>query len=254
MTPHSRPRRRAVVAVMATALVLATPAVAHADDELSLSRDGVTWSPTIDDPLFDPSMSWVPGDAETATFFVRNNAPESARLDVILRVDPQDDAQQTLVEEGWVDVTVRAAEASGATIAGPGPYLVLEDAPVLAGQSVPVVVEVTFDEDAPNDTQLRAASLAFDVSLTQTGETPGEGGGGVDDGGGGSGGEGSGSGTGTDGVGGVGSGAVPTARGGLPATGADLPWWLLALSALAVGSGAALVRSRILARSTGETS
>lgn len=235
------PARRVTAVVLASGVLLLTPAAAHADDELSLSLDGTTWTPDITAPLFDPAMRWVPGDVETATFLVRNNAPQGARLDVTLRPD----GQESLLDDGWVSVVVRTPAREGEATTGPGPSAVLVDAPVPGSQVVPVEVEVTFDEDAPNGTRLRSASLGFDVVLTQTQEIGGgegedpdgpDGGtdGGTDGGSDGDSGGDAGSGPGSDGD------VAQDRYGLLPDTGSLTPVWLLPAALLALGLGAGL--------------
>lgn len=252
------PARRLTAVALASGALLLTPAAAHADDELSLSLDGATWTPDITAPLFDPAMRWVPGDVETATFFVRNNAPQGARLDVTLRPD----GQESLLDDGWVSVVVRTPAREGEATTGPGPSTVLVDAPVPGSQVVPVEVEVTFDEDAPNGTRLRSASLGFDVVLTQTQEIGGgseedpDGPDGPDDSDGSDGGTDGGADGGTDGGAGTGTGGVAGSDGGstsdrgglLPDTGSLTPSWLLAAAALALGLGAGLSTRTRLAR------
>ena len=64
------------VALASLALGLAA-SPSHADDSaerdraaLQLSLDGVTWTESIRQPLFDPDTRCVPGDTRTARFFV----------------------------------------------------------------------------------------------------------------------------------------------------------------------------------------
>src|SRR5688500_5683454 len=101
------------ISIAAAILLTATPAVAA--DEIGLSSDGGSWSSTLAQPLFDPAFRWVPGDHETASFWVRNESDDSALLDVAILGSSID----SLMETGDLTVTVAAASGGGASTTRP---------------------------------------------------------------------------------------------------------------------------------------
>jgi len=70
-------RRLALRVVLCGACLVAPAAPARAADELGSSTDGRTWVSSLATPLFAPSFRWVPSDVETASFYVRNQAPRA---------------------------------------------------------------------------------------------------------------------------------------------------------------------------------
>lgn len=82
-------RRLAPLVVAAVLAVGATAAPAYADDEIGLSLDGATWLGQLSAPLFDDGLRWVPGDADDASFLVRNDGPSAGEVTVdVVAADP----------------------------------------------------------------------------------------------------------------------------------------------------------------------
>lgn len=224
---------RSFAAVLGAAfvLLLAVASPAAADDELSVSNDGVTYARDLPVPLFDPGLRWVPGDVESSTFHVRNNDALGARMDVDLLGDHIGD----LLDSGDLHVTGSAGAGLSGIASDGSATRILSGANVPGGAVVPVTVTVSFDEDSPNATQLRSTDIRLQITLTQTEFPNGDGDDGddedsgdddnddddTDDDGNGNGGD-------DDSV--------------LPDTGSGLAAWMLVLGGLSVGLGAAIAR------------
>ncbi|RNL64143.1 LPXTG cell wall anchor domain-containing protein [Nocardioides marmoriginsengisoli] len=204
--------RRLVLAAVAGVLVLAgSMAPAAAAGELGLSSDGVTWGPTLPGPLFDPAFTWVPGDSEQASFFVRNQSADAAVLNVTLLTGPVED----LINSG--DLTI-SAQLDGGPFTGAltaGSHLLLDNLPVDAGTVHEVTVKIDFDPQSANPTQSQRLDFRFDVTLSQDASVlpPTDGG---------------------DGDGGDGGG-------GLPDTGTVVSPFMLLFAVLLCAAGAGLV-------------
>lgn len=203
--------KRLFTLVLAIGLVLLGSAPASAADEIGLSRDGVTFSPELPGTLFDPAFTWVPGDAESETFHVRNQGNATARL----TVDILGEQVSELIASGDLHVTATSGGQSQ-TVSDADEHRLLTIPNVEVDEIVPVTVTVAFDEASTNETQLLSSDLNFRVNLQQTSAVLGEGEE-ADDGNG---------------------------NGLLPDTGAQTPLWLAALAAICIGSGAALISRR----------
>jgi len=138
---------------------IGTPAVAA--DEIGLSNDGTSWSPSLPQPLFDPAFRWVPGDSETASFYVRNQGPTSALLTVEARsadtdelLENEDIMLRARADGGdWVDLENGTASES------------LNAQSIGRGGVVRVDVNVTFDPASTNQAQAKQVRLSFAVTL-----------------------------------------------------------------------------------------
>lgn len=179
--------------------------------ELGLSRDGVSWSRSLDAPLFDPEVRWVPGDVRTARFYVRNQAASRGAMTVTVRSVRRDALLETRT------LTVAARSDGGEWRAVDGPSLVpIVDADLIAsGDAVPVDVRVAMDVEAPNRTMVLATDLEFTVQLADARA--------VADGGSGDGGG---------------------SEDGLGSSGASVPAWLVLVGALALFAGTGLLLAR----------
>jgi len=210
-------------------LMLAVAAPAAADNELSVSNDGVTYARDLTVPLFDPALRWVPGDVESSTFYVKNNDG----LGALLTVDLLGDHIGDLLDSGDLHVTASAGTGLSVIASDGSATRILDGANVPGGAVVPVTVTVSFDEDSPNDTQLRSTDIRLQITLTQT-EVPNDD---DDDGDGGD-----------DGDDDDGDGDNGNGNGGddddsvLPDTGSGLSAWMLVLGGLSVGLGAVIAR------------
>lgn len=204
-------RSIAATAALATLGVVGAAAPASADDEIGLSRDGVSWSRQLAAPLFDDGFVWVPGDVEQASFLVRNDGPSDGELAVdVLTADPDgllaSDAFLLEARIGtgeWVEID------SGTTALTP---TVLD---VPEGARSRITVRGTFLPET-TDHQDELASFRVRVTLSEAGDVGGE-----DDG--------------------AGDGEVG-GQDGLPDTGSPLGAGVIWVAAALIGAGIALVR------------
>lgn len=194
----------------AVLVLLLTAAPAHAAGELGLSRDGVTWTPQLTDPLFDSSVRWVPGDVRSESFFVRNQSSAGGRLSI----DILGTSIHTLLDTGDVDIDAQGAGGAWVVVSSPGTYRLLSEGSVPAGSVREVAVTVHFDPASTNVSQLKSLELAFRVNLVQDVAADGS--------------------DGPDGADGDDDGS-----GILPDTGAPSAWWaIVGVATLSLGVGA----------------
>lgn len=214
--------RRLVVLFFVLPLLLtafALPAAAD-DSVIELSRDGVTWGPDINEPLFDPAMRWVPGDSETSSFYVRNNGGSLGDL----AIDVIAGRAGELIDSGDLSITAMGGGGTWQTINDGGQHRLLTALDLADGKVARIMVKVDFDASSLGDTQLESAPLKFVVTLSRAASLIGDGGtGGAEPGSGG------GKGSGSAGVLGL-----------LPDTGAPGFRWV-ALAAILLGCGSALL-------------
>ncbi|MEO6470750.1 MAG: hypothetical protein ABIR57_02835, partial [Aeromicrobium sp.] len=187
---------------------------AFAADELALSVDGVHWTQSISDPLFDESMRWVPGDSETATFYIRNQGGTAGDL----TVDVIGSQAGQLLESGDLHITARGGGGMWSVVSAPGNHRLLSAPNIPDGQVSPIDLNVSFDATSTNPTRLRSAELTFRVTLSESAAG--------------------------------GSGSNGSSSSGLPGAGAAELRWYSATGALLIGIGMALV----LRRREGESS
>ncbi|MEN8674167.1 hypothetical protein [Nocardioides sp.] len=237
------------VALASLALGLAA-SPSHADDSaerdraaLQLSLDGVTWTESIRQPLFDPDTRWVPGDTRTARFFVRNAKPDSGDLRVVL----ERPTREALLDTGFLSLAARAGNGPWTEVESGGRHELIDGAAVESQEEEVVLLRASLAADAPNGTMVLASDLDLTLTLTQEGivdDATSE----DDDGGNGNGGNGNGG----DSGGSPGSPGSPgstgstegTASGDLPDTGSPLRPWVLPLALLLLASGAVLIVRR----------
>ena len=142
-------------------LLVLTAAPAQAADELSFSRDGVTWAAELADPLFDSSVRWVPGDERTESFYVRNETAQTGRLAIDILGTPV----HTLLGTGDIDIDAQGAGGDWTSVSTPGAHRLLSDGSVPADSARRVDVTVHFDSASTNESQLKSLELAFRVFL-----------------------------------------------------------------------------------------
>lgn len=206
-------RSLAASAALATLAVVGAAAPASADDEIGLSRDGVSWTRQLDAPLFDDGFLWVPGDVEQESFLVRNDGPSDGELVVdVVAEDPDgllaSDAFLLEARVGtgeWIEVSAGTTDLTPAVI----------DVP--EGQRSRVTVRGTFAPET-TDHMDEIAPFRVRVTLSEDGDV-----GGVDEGE-------------DDGNGEVGG------EDALPDTGSPLGAGLIWAAAALIGAGIALVR------------
>ena len=201
-------KKHLLALLLAFGLVLVGAPPASAADEIGLSRNGVTFSASLSDSLFDPAFIWVPGDIESETFYVRNQGDATARLTMDILGEQVSD----LIASGDLRVTA-AGGGNETTVSDAAEHRLLTIPNVEVDQIVPITVTVAFDEASTNETQLLSSDLTFRINLKQTSAVLGE-------------------------------GAEEDDDGLLPDTGAQAPLWLAALAAIGIGSGAALISRR----------
>ena len=148
---------------IAAAAILLTAAPALAADEIGLSSDGVSWGSGLSQPLFDAAFRWVPGDRETASFWVRNESDDSALLDIAILGSSID----SLMETGDLSVTVATATGGGRTTTTTGTHELISSRTVRPGEIERIDVTVALDSAATNESQVKALDLRFEVRLTQ---------------------------------------------------------------------------------------
>ena len=156
-----------LVLMAAFFLTAATPASA-ADVRLGLSRDGVTFTPTLGQPLFDGAFRWVPGDVQTRTFFVRNQSSDPAELSIDVLAAQVDE----LIETGDLTVSARSGSDPFTDVSEGGEHRLVTWVPQSAGQVRQVDVKVAFDPTSTNQSQTRSLDLDLRVLLRQTGAGP----------------------------------------------------------------------------------
>lgn len=150
-----------VFAVIALVVASMTPAVAS--PSVGLSRDGVSFGPSLDPPLFDPGIRWVPGDTRSASFYVRNQARDDAdvAIDVLgVRTD-------SLLDTGDLTVSARGGGGAWSDVTSPGTHRLVSRVDVPAGNSTRVDVTVAFASESSNASELRRLDLDIRVLLSQ---------------------------------------------------------------------------------------
>lgn len=161
-----RARVLTVLAAMVTAIAVSiapTPrASAAASENVSLSRDGSTWSTSLPTPLFDEGVLWVPGDTRVARFYVRNDAASNARMTVDFLSTRVDD----LVRIGDLEVSARVDSGPWGSTDAAG-LQNLSDTAISAGGVREVEIRVTLPESSPNLTQLLDLDFKIQVTLTE---------------------------------------------------------------------------------------
>jgi len=251
---HRRTRILAA-AGLALAPVMCAPGAFADDDRLGISADGVSFSDSINAPLFDPRIRWIPGNSEITTFYVRNQSDDAG--DVAVKVTRADQRDPLFASDALL---IDARPAGGAwtpIVAGDTPA-VIDLTRVRAGDVVSLDVRARMRNSAPNTAMRLDADASFVVRLTDASAVldvnEGIGDGGPGDGGLGDGGPGDGGGGGLqDGFVGTPDGTGDRdddlsddadAGGFLPGTGSDIPLGLSWLGLALTGAGAFLITRR----------
>ncbi|KAA1424123.1 LPXTG cell wall anchor domain-containing protein [Nocardioides antri] len=166
---------RIAVSIALSAVVLLASVVgaasARAADEVGLSSDGVVWYDALHRPLFDPAQRWVPGDVETASFYVRNQGPSAAQLTIEVR---SADGARLLADDD-IEITARAEGREWLAVENGRASPWLTERAIEQGGQVRVDVTVRFVWQAPNSTMLDRLPLDFRVRLVETGPSDGPG-------------------------------------------------------------------------------
>lgn len=154
------------VLVPALALAIVLPAPAQAADPapthplgLSAAPNG-PWTTNLTEPLFSSAALWVPGDAETAAFWARNQSTDDTEFRV--QVTPQ---IEDLASSGQLDLRVRADggawEPLSPTWSSPSS--------LSPGERTHVEIRATLPASSTNASQGLEFSFAVRARLTSTG-------------------------------------------------------------------------------------
>ena len=189
-----------------TFLVLGS-ASAQAADEIGLSRDGVTWAPTLPGGLFDDAFRWVPGDYETESFYVRNQGP----TDAVMVIEARSADSDELLSNEDIDLRARVDNGSWVDLENGAPSTSLSQQRIGPDGVVHVNVNAAFDPDSTNQSQSKNLDLTFRVTLVDAAAVGDE-----DD----------------------------SDNGLLPDTGAPISGWLIIAAGVMLSLGARLVRGR----------
>ncbi len=224
-------RRLLIALAMAVLALCGWSAPALAAGELGLGTDGVHFASTLPAPLFDPAFRWVPGDSETATFYVRNQAKNAGALDITMLAP----AVHDLIDSGDLTVSAKFENKPFVSVTTAGAHTLVDSVTVPPKGIRKITIRVDFKPTSPNATQDKVLDLRFKVTLSQRGADV--------------------SGPQTGGGNGHGNGGV-SAPGSLPSTGNDVSPLTIILGALlcAAGAGLALFGQRREARKEGEPS
>jgi len=153
---------RVICCLFVLTFAVVTPA--YAADDVGLSVDGSRWASSLHTPLFDQHFRWIPGDDETASFYVRNQGPSRALLTIAVR---SADTDELLAND---DIALRARVAPGAWVDLDNgvPSASLTEQSIARGGVVRVDVNAVFDPASTNRSQTKQMTLALDVTLTDS--------------------------------------------------------------------------------------
>lgn len=135
---------------------------AHAGGKLGLSSDGIHWGSGLTEPLFDPQMRWVPGDSETATFYLRHQADGAAELSI----DVISSGSRVLMGAGDLQISASGG-GEWTTVSEPGIHRLLASPNMRAGSMTPVQVNVALSSESKNITQFQGLRLSFRITLSE---------------------------------------------------------------------------------------
>lgn len=155
------------VTLVVVALVAGAGPSTAVPPRLLVSTDGRAWSADLVRPLLDPDLVWVPGDAVSSSFLVRNQSGDPSRL--WLQVRARGDAE--LLRAPGLELAVRAAGGRWVDAGDGSPH----ELPGLApGATTRIETRATFDSASTNLSQQRTAR--FDLDLLLAGDPPPPGG------------------------------------------------------------------------------
>lgn len=203
-----------------TLMAFSAASTAHAADEIGLSNDGVTWSSSLPKPLFDPDFRWVPGDSETASFYVRNQGPSGAMMTIEARSADSD----KLMSNDDIAMKARVDGGDWVALANGIPTASLTSRGIRRGENVRVDVNAVFISSSPNRSQTKELDINFRVHLQDWVAANG--------------------GTGSGGTGGNGNGNGSGVTGALPDTGAQIAAWMLGAGVILTVLGSLVVARR----------
>ncbi len=156
---------RAFAGLLALLLLLAPTAASAQDARIGLSSDGVTWVGSLDAPLFDPGFTWVPGDEQVRSFYVRNQSVDPA----VLSVEILGRSSDSLIETGDLAVSARGGDGPWTQTTAPGTHVLVSSVDASTGDPRRIDVQVAFDPASTNVSQVRQLDLDLRVTLRQVG-------------------------------------------------------------------------------------
>lgn len=164
MRGHPNALLALVLCVLATMLLAPAGTAAASDAEttspgISFRTADGPWVTSLPAPLFDEQLLWVPGDTRTATFLVRNDSSEEARLQIEGVTSVVDD----LIRVGELTVEARVDGEDWRSTTEPGTHD-LSSRPSAPGEVRTIDVRVTLPWDAANPSQ--QLSVMFDLRVT----------------------------------------------------------------------------------------
>jgi len=163
---------RAIAAVLlGVVMVLGAAMPASAAGVVQLSSDGSTWSTSLGSPLFAAAPELVPMQAASATFWVRNSAPDAAYL------------RLTVDNLSWSGAQYAAALSVAASVPGTagtplvlgsssGCMVLLDGILLAAGQAVKVTTTLALGDLNGTAGQTGAAAMDIAVGLEQAVTAP----------------------------------------------------------------------------------
>jgi hypothetical protein len=161
-------RRIAVLVALLALLGLAAPATAA--QQIGLSWDGTTWSTQLTGTLFNRAgsiQSWVPGDSDSESFYVRNQGGDAAQLKVEYDLPPN-----TLVNDTDFEVTASIDGAAPVVLTPGTDWLPVGDTRVANGGVAHVAVTATFRWTSPNHSMDEVLPIDFRVTLSELAGAP----------------------------------------------------------------------------------
>ncbi|MCQ1951095.1 hypothetical protein NNX28_14320 [Arthrobacter sp. zg-Y859] len=159
----------AVLTLAGTVSLAGAPSAGAADNYLEFSADGNRYSPTLQGPLFDESVTYIPGTGQAATVWIRNNSADPARLStaaVMVRSDPELNGYLGLAAGPNSSLSGRMVlGSSGSCLDVPATWN------LGGGEEVALTFAVDMSLDAPNATRNREAEfdLLFYLESTEAG-------------------------------------------------------------------------------------
>lgn len=167
-----RPKRWVPIVVAAMLLGIlgamsapATQAVAAGDIEFS--RDGVSYSPTLMGGVFNQITITVPGDSQSAVFWIRNAGPVSAYLRIAISDVSVSDP--ILANALTVNAGTTAHPGTPATLASAQPCRVLTEGDLLApGGAIRLSASLALGDLSGTTGQSGTVSFSLHVTLTDS--------------------------------------------------------------------------------------
>lgn len=144
----------AAVPAVLVAVLLGAAAPASAADRIGLSRDGEHWSSSLEGPLFDPALRWVPGDVWTTRFYVRNQAGSAG--DAAIEVGRL--RGSSLLDAGDLRVKARAGSGPWSDVVEGSDQELLSHDDIPVGAVVPVEIRARLPYGSPFNASMRLAS------------------------------------------------------------------------------------------------